>query len=100
LIESLGNYIYGSDDKNVWVNLFVGSNTIVPINGKEVPLTMKTNYPWDGQVEIAVSPRQKTKFGLRIRMPGWVNGEAVPGNCIISRMQQRNCYDHAEWESN
>jgi DUF1680 family protein len=80
LIESLGNYIYGSDDKNVWVNLFVGSNTIVPINGKEVPLTMKTNYPWDGQVEIAVSPRQKTKFGLRIRMPGWVNGEAVPGN--------------------
>jgi DUF1680 family protein len=40
---------------------------------------MKTNYPWDGQVEIAVSPQKKTKFILRIRKPGWVSGEAVPG---------------------
>ncbi len=44
-----------------------------------MPVTMKTNYPWDGQVEIAVSPQKKTKFSLRIRKPGWVNGEAVPG---------------------
>ncbi|MES2329324.1 MAG: beta-L-arabinofuranosidase domain-containing protein [Bacteroidota bacterium] len=79
LIESLGNYIYGSDDKNIWVNLFVGSNTSIPVNGQEVPVTMKTNYPWDGQIEIAVSPQKKTKFGLHIRKPGWVSGEAVPG---------------------
>ncbi|NCI50847.1 glycoside hydrolase family 127 protein [Sediminibacterium roseum] len=79
LIESLGNYIYGSDEKNIWVNLFVGSNTNIAVGGKEVPLAMKTNYPWDGRIEIAIDPKQKTKFGLRIRMPGWVNGEAVPG---------------------
>lgn len=79
LIESLGNYIYGSDEKNIWVNLFVGSNTNIAVGGKEVPLAMKTNYPWDGRIEIAIDPKQKTKFGLRIRIPGWVNGEAVPG---------------------
>jgi DUF1680 family protein len=79
LIESLGNYIYGSDAGNIWVNLFVGSNTVINVGGGEVPVAMKTNYPWDGQIAITVSPKQKTKFGLRIRLPGWVNGEAVPG---------------------
>jgi DUF1680 family protein len=79
LVESLGNYIYGSNDQNIWINLFVGSNTTVPVVGQQVPVTMKTNYPWDGQVEIAVSPQKKTKFILRIRKPGWVSGEAVPG---------------------
>jgi DUF1680 family protein len=79
LIESLGNYIYGSDAGNIWINLFVGSNTVINAGGGEVPVAMKTNYPWDGQIAITVSPKQKTKFRLRIRIPGWVNGEAVPG---------------------
>jgi DUF1680 family protein len=79
LIESLGNYIYGYDAKNIWVNLFVGSNTSIPVNGQQVPVSMKTNYPWDGQIEIALSPKAKTKFGLKIRYPGWATGEAVPG---------------------
>lgn len=79
LVESLGNYIYGSNDQNIWINLFVGSNTVIPMNGQQVPVAMKTNYPWDGQIEIAVSPQKKTKFSLRIRKPGWVSGEAVPG---------------------
>lgn len=79
LIESLGNYIYGSDGNDLWVNLFVGSNTSVEIDGKQIPVAVKTNYPWDGQVGIELSPKQKIKFGLRVRIPGWVNGEAVPG---------------------
>jgi len=79
LIESLGNYIYGYNDKNIWINLFVGSNTIIPVNDQQVPVSMKTNYPWDGQIEMNVSPQKKTKFGLHIRYPGWASGEAVPG---------------------
>ena len=79
LIESLGNYIYGFSDKSLWVNLFVGSNTSVTINDHVIPVTMKTNYPWDGEVELGLSPQKKTKFALRMRIPGWVQGTAVPG---------------------
>jgi DUF1680 family protein len=79
LIESLGNYIYGFDTKNIWVNLFVGSNTTVPVNGVPVSVAMQTNYPWDGKMVINIDPEKQTAFGMRIRIPGWVNGEAVPG---------------------
>lgn len=79
LTESLGNYIYGYNDKDVWVNLFVGSNTTIPVGKQQVPLQVKTAYPWDGKVQIAVSPKKKSAFGLHIRIPGWAQGEAVPG---------------------
>ncbi len=79
LIESLGNYIYGYNNNNIWVNLFVGSNTTVDMGDHQVPVSMKTNYPWDGVVELFVSPEKKTKFGLHVRIPGWARGDAVPG---------------------
>ena len=79
LIESLGNYIYGYNQNSIWVNLFVGSNTVVNVNNTMVPVSMKTNYPWDGLLEMNISPKEKVKFGLRVRIPGWFTGEAVPG---------------------
>ncbi len=79
LIESLGNYIYGYSNSNIWVNLFVGSNTTFDVGNRQVAVSMNTHYPWDGQVELAVSPQKKTKFGLRVRIPGWAQGDAVPG---------------------
>lgn len=79
LTESLGNYIYGYSDKGIWVNLFVGSSTSIPVGKQQVPLELKTAYPWDGNVQITVSPKNKTKFGLHLRIPGWAQGEAVPG---------------------
>lgn len=79
LIASLGNYVYGSNSNGLWVNLFVGSNTTVPIGKQQVPVSMTTNYPWDGKVQLALSPAKKAKFDLHIRIPGWAQGEAVPG---------------------
>lgn len=79
LIASLGNYVYGSNKSGVWVNLFVGSNTLIRIGKQQVPINMKTNYPWDGNVQLTLSPAKKAKFDLHIRIPGWAQGEAVPG---------------------
>lgn len=80
LIESLGNYIYGVDEQNIWVNLFVGSHTKMAVAGQEVALSQQTEYPWDGRISLTLNPEKKAGFGLRIRIPGWVEGTAVPGN--------------------
>ena len=79
LIASLGNYVYGSNDKGIWINLFIGSNTNIAVGKNNIPLTTSTNYPWDGKVDITLSPQTKTAFDLHIRIPGWAQGEAVPG---------------------
>lgn len=83
LVASLGDYIYGASDKGIWVNLYVGSNTVAKVGKNEIPLAMETNYPWDGAVRVTVTPKTKTRFAMRLRIPGWVQGEAVPGNLYI-----------------
>lgn len=79
LIASLGDYIYAKSNDAVWVNLFVGSNTTVSLKDTKVQVRQETNYPWEGNNAIHVSPDKKTKFKLNIRIPGWVQGIPVPG---------------------
>jgi DUF1680 family protein len=80
LVESLGNYIYAKSANGIWVNLFVGSNTIIPLEKGNVTVKMETNYPWDGKVTLTIDPVKKINFGLHIRIPGWAGGVAAPGN--------------------
>jgi len=79
LVASLGNYIYARSASDVWVNLFVGSNTTIPIKGNNVSFQLQTKYPWDGHVTLISSPVKKTSYALHLRIPGWARGIASPG---------------------
>ena len=70
-LPSIGNYIYGTSDKALWVNLFIGNTTEVTIDGKKVVMKQETDYPWDGLVKLTVTSEQPLGKELRIRIPGW-----------------------------
>lgn len=80
LVASLGDYVYGVSNDGLWVNLFIGSNTSIKIGKNDVPVSMETNYPWEGNVKVTFQPKSKTKFATHIRIPGWFRGEVVPGD--------------------
>ncbi|HSB94125.1 MAG TPA: beta-L-arabinofuranosidase domain-containing protein, partial [Flavitalea sp.] len=80
LVASLGNYIYAQSDKDIWVNLFVGSSTSLSLGKTTVGLAVTTNYPWEGKVTIAVDPSKKLASALHIRVPGWTGNETATGN--------------------
>ncbi|HRX94742.1 MAG TPA: glycoside hydrolase family 127 protein, partial [Chitinophagaceae bacterium] len=80
LISSLGNYIYAKTDNAVYVNLFVGSNTTIPLKTGNVNVKMETNYPWEGNVKMMIDPVKKAKFKLYVRLPGWYFNKIVPGD--------------------
>lgn len=73
LISSLGNYIYAKTDNAIYVNLFVGSNTTIPLKMGNVDVKMETNYPWDGKVRLNIDPEKKLKFKVHFRIPGWTS---------------------------
>ncbi|HEY0272561.1 MAG TPA: beta-L-arabinofuranosidase domain-containing protein, partial [Chitinophaga sp.] len=60
LVESLGGYIYAKSDKGIWVNLFIGSNTSIPLGKTNVAIAQQTEYPWKGDVQITVTPERNT----------------------------------------
>jgi uncharacterized protein len=80
LVASLGDYVYGQSPQGIWVNLFVGSNTNIKIGKTQVPVKMETNYPWQGQVQLTLSPARPLKTALHLRVPGWVKGSPAPGD--------------------
>jgi uncharacterized protein len=83
LVASLGDYIYGANEKGIWINLFVGSSTQLPMGKNLIPISMETNYPWQGNVKITLQPKSKVKMALHVRIPGWAQGQAVPGDLYV-----------------
>lgn len=77
-MASVPAYAYATDNKNIYTNLYVESNAVVKTDGNSIELTQKTNYPWEGEVEIGVNPTQPQKFGMLLRIPGWAQGKPVP----------------------
>ncbi|WP_353331344.1 glycoside hydrolase family 127 protein [Bacteroides sedimenti] len=84
LLPSIGNYIYATSNDAVWVNLYIGSETIIPIRGNNIKFIQTTDYPWNGDVQIKIETEQKTPFSVKLRVPGWcknysllVNGKRV-----------------------
>lgn len=70
-LPSIGNYIYATSEDAIWINLFIGSETTIPISGTKVALSQETNYPWDGDVKICINPDKEGVFTLKLRLPGW-----------------------------
>lgn len=79
-IPSLPGYVYAVHDKDVYVNLFMSNTSDLKVNGKSLQLAQSTEYPWNGDVRLNVTPKGKQDFTLKIRIPGWVRGEVVPSD--------------------
>jgi DUF1680 family protein len=84
---SLPGYFYSTSADGVYVHLYDNSELNWHLeNGVGLKVTQKTNYPWDGSVELTVTPAQASEFTFYVRVPGWaeraqvaVNAKAVPG---------------------
>lgn len=79
MVASLGNYIYTSGPKDVWVNLYIGSETEIPLEKNKIKLKLETNYPWQGNSKITILESGKSTAGIRLRIPGWARNIAAPG---------------------
>lgn len=82
LLASLQQYIYSVGGRNVWVNLFTGSQATAPLpDGRTLTLRQTTDYPRDGRIEIAIGlAGGPAAFSLNVRVPAWCEGAAVAVN--------------------
>ncbi|MCQ2145331.1 MAG: glycoside hydrolase family 127 protein [Bacteroidales bacterium] len=79
-IPSFPGYIYAVKDNALYVNLFVSNTMEQKVGGKDITVSQKTNYPWNGDIEISVDATQADNFTMKLRIPGWVKGDVVPSD--------------------
>jgi uncharacterized protein len=82
---SLPGYFYSTSKDGIYVHLYDNSQLDWHLeDGTGLKIGQKTDYPWDGSVEIAVSPAEPSEFTFYLRIPRWsdhaevtVNGKAL-----------------------
>jgi len=79
-IPSIPGLIYASSEEGLYVNLFASNRAALPVNGTRVELTQQTDYPWEGNINLTVKPEKKSRFTLRMRIPGWARNQVLPGD--------------------
>jgi len=80
LLPSLPGYVYATGNNGVYVNMFVQSDANFELNKNKINIKQKTNYPWDGRIVLEISQEKPAKYNFYIRIPGWAQKEAVPGD--------------------
>jgi DUF1680 family protein len=78
LMPSIPGYIYAQNGKDVFVNLFISGTGDMKVNNKDLKITQKNNYPWDGALAFTVDPASSMELNLKIRIPGWAQNQAIP----------------------
>lgn len=77
-MASVPGYLYATRHNDVYINLFVESNSTIELEGGEIELEQMTEYPWDGDVDIKVNRAIPDRFAIHIRIPGWAKNRPVP----------------------
>jgi DUF1680 family protein len=79
-IPSMPGYVYAIRQDRLYVNLYVQSTAQIMINQGAVELVQETDYPWDGEIRFHVNPKKSDTFEIALRIPGWAQNQAVPGD--------------------
>ena len=79
-LPQMGQYVYATSGDRLFVNLYGANSAQVEVKGLKVRLEQQTRYPWEGEIKLTVNPEKEGKFVLLLRIPGWAQGQPVPGD--------------------
>lgn len=77
----VGGLMYAREKDAVVVNLYAAGEADVALDPHHtVTLRQDTSFPWGGKVTLAITIDRPHEFALRLRIPGWAQGQPVPGD--------------------
>ncbi|RBP16225.1 hypothetical protein DFR50_106188 [Roseiarcus fermentans] len=80
LVASVAGYALSESETGVAFHLYGGFETTATIGGVSVALRETSDYPWAGDVEIAIDPEKPVAFDLKLRVPGWAGAATATVN--------------------
>jgi DUF1680 family protein len=79
-IPEIASYVYATRGKELYVNLFMGGSAKIDVEGLPVEIKQATRYPWEGKIELSVTPSKAKEWTLNVRIPGWARSRPVPSD--------------------
>ena len=72
-IAESNSYAYAKSEDALLVNLYGQSELKTKVAGGDLTLSCKTDYPWNGQVELRILQAPEDPLALKLRIPGWAD---------------------------
>ncbi len=79
-LASFGNYIYSTRENSLWVHLFADSEVNCTLNGADILLQQRTEYPWQDTTVFTIQTKKNAEFDLALRVPEWCSEAKVAVN--------------------
>lgn len=79
-LPAMPKLIYALQQDTLFVNLYASNSASMEIGNTQVNVSQTTQYPWNGQVLIAINPEKRHTFTVKLRIPGWARNEVLPGD--------------------
>ncbi|TMU57711.1 glycoside hydrolase family 127 protein [Flagellimonas algicola] len=74
-------WAYSKTENGIAVNLYGGNRLKTTLmDGSTIALSQKSNYPWDGVVEIHIEESKSEPFEILLRIPAWAEGSKAKVN--------------------
>lgn len=80
ILPQVSGMMYAHTDEDIYITLYAGSRTTIPLKAGKVSLKQYSAYPFDGAVRLEVRPERKQTFSVKLRIPTWTGGQFVPGD--------------------
>jgi hypothetical protein len=79
-LASVPGYLYAQGQDEIYVNMYVSSDTSFEIHGKKLSLSVDSEMPWGGKSKLTLSVQEGTQATIKLRIPGWARNQPVPGD--------------------
>lgn len=90
-IPSLPGYVYAVKNDQVYVNLYLSNKAELKVDKKKILLEQETSYPWNGDIRLKITQGNQD-FTMKLRIPGWVRGNVLPGDLYSYADNQKPAY--------
>lgn len=71
-------WAYSKSANGIAVNLYGGNElNSTLLDGSPIKIAQKSNYPWDGAVEITIEESKSDSFEMLLRIPAWAKGSSI-----------------------
>jgi len=74
-------WAYSKSENGIAVNLYGGNKLETTLlDGSAIRLSQRSNYPWDGEVNITIEESKSEPFEMLLRIPEWAAGSKISVN--------------------
>jgi len=79
-ISSLAGYVATSDSGGIQLHQYASGTVRAELDTGWAAMSVRTDYPWDGLIEVTVTETPAQPWSITLRIPPWAEGASVEVN--------------------